>query len=51
MILNRPEFAIVLNGGESVVLLKSGVRSTTVPPTTLSFNIEASIGDTVAVKR
>jgi hypothetical protein len=38
-------------GGESVVPFRSGVRSTTVPPTTLSFNIAASIGGTVAVKR
>jgi hypothetical protein len=44
-------FAIVLREGESVVLFRSGVRSTTIPPTTLSFNIAASIGGTVVVKR
>jgi hypothetical protein len=34
-----------------VVRFRSGVRSTTIPPTTLSFNIPASVGGTVAVKR
>jgi hypothetical protein len=40
-------FATVLKGGGSVVHFRSGVRSTTIPPTTLSFNIAASIGGTV----